>query len=224
MEIKKIPCGPFQANCYVIYDENTKEAAVIDPGSFQEKIQKAIDGLDVKYILLTHGHFDHILGVEKMQNATGAKLFIHSADEACLTNGDENLINTFHSGRDISLKADKLLSDGDEIAFGSIKLKVMHTPGHSKGSVCFISENPRIIFSGDTIFCNTTGRTDLYGGDIKELERSLYKIGNLDGDYLILPGHDENTTLDDERKNYDFINKYKEAVIDGRLKDVLNYD
>lgn len=224
MKVKMIPCGPFQANCYVVYDENTLEAAVIDPGSFQEKIQRAIDGLKVKCILLTHGHFDHIMGVKKMQNATGALLYIHENDVECLTSGDANLINTFHSGREISLHADKALKDGDEISVGNITFKVMHTPGHSKGSVCFVCENEKVIFSGDTIFCNTTGRTDLYGGNITELEASLYKIGNLNDDYLIYPGHDCTTTLDDERKNYDFLNKYKDAVIDGRLKDVLNYD
>lgn len=202
MKIKVVPTGPIRANCYIVYDEKTNDAAVIDPGSFDCFVQSAIEGLNVKYIICTHGHFDHILGAGKMIEKTGAALLIHRADEKCLTSSQDNLLGDFHTKREINLKADRLLEDGDEICFGDIVLKVMHTPGHSRGSIVLINEKERVIFTGDTLFAGGTGRTDFYGSNPTDMRKSILKIMSLDGDYHILPGHDIDTNLSDERVYY----------------------
>lgn len=202
MKIKVIPTGPIMANCYVVYDENSLDAAVIDPGSFDKNVQSAIEGLNVKYIICTHGHFDHILGVGELKEKTGAELLIHKDDEECLTESKANLIGDMFFSKEISLKADRLLSDGDEINFGDITLKVLHTPGHSRGSIVLIDEKDRILFTGDTLFAGGVGRTDFYGSDIKMMRESIKKIMALSGDYHILPGHDCDCYLSDERKYY----------------------
>ena len=202
MKIKVIPTGPIYANCYIVYDEKTKEAAVIDPGSFDKEVEQATDPLDVKYIICTHGHYDHILGVGEMKKKTGAKLLIHKDDEECLTESRANLIGEMFFGRKINLKADRLLADGDEIRFGDTVLKVMHTPGHSRGSIILIDEKERILFTGDTLFAGGTGRTDFYGSNPSDMRKSIVKIMNLDGDYRVLPGHDTDTLLSVERKYY----------------------
>ena len=201
MKIKVIPTGPIMANCYVVYDENTLDAAVIDAGSFDSRVQSAVSGLNVKYIICTHGHFDHILGVKELQKKTGAKLLIHGDDEPCLTSSKANLSDGMYGG-EINLKADRLLSDGDTVSFGDITLKVMHTPGHSRGSIVLVDENNRILFTGDTLFAGGVGRTDFYGSDISDMRDSIKKIMSLTGDYHILPGHDTDSCLSDERKYY----------------------
>ncbi|MBO4339500.1 MAG: MBL fold metallo-hydrolase [Clostridia bacterium] len=202
MKIKTIPTGPIRANCYVVYDEKTGDAAVIDPGSFDYYVQSATDGLNVKYIICTHGHFDHILGAGEIKDKTGAKLLIHRLDEECFKSSRANLIGDFYFDKEINLEADRLLEDGDEIAFGDIVLKVMHTPGHSKGSIILIDEKERVIFTGDTLFAGGTGRTDFYGSNPTDMRKSILKIMELDGEYHILPGHDTDTFLSEERKYY----------------------
>ena len=202
MKIKVVPTGPIRANCYIVYDEKSLETAVIDPGSFDYYVQSAIEGLNVRYIICTHGHFDHILGVGEMKEKTGAEILIHKDDEECLTQSRANLIGDMYFGKEINLKADRLLKDGDEIKFGNIVLKVMHTPGHSRGSIVLINEEERVIFTGDTLFAGGTGRTDFYGSNPTDMRKSVLKIMNLDGDYHILPGHDGDSYLSDERKYY----------------------
>ncbi len=202
MKIRVVPTGPIKANCYIVFDEKSLEGAVIDPGSFDSLVQSAIDGLKIKYIICTHGHFDHILGVGEMQKATGAKLLIHKDDEECLTESRANLIDEEYFGRKIILKADRLLSDGYEIRFGDITLEVIHTPGHSRGSIVLADKKNRILFTGDTLFAGGTGRTDFYGSDINKMRQSVKRLLSLEGDYHILPGHDSDTFLSDERKYY----------------------
>lgn len=202
MKIKVIPTGPIMANCYVVYDEKSLEGAVIDAGSFDNNVQSAIEGLKIKYIICTHGHYDHILGVGELKKQTGADLLIHKDDEPCLTESRSNLIGEMYPGREINLKADRLLSDGDEISFGDITLKVMHTPGHSRGSIVLIDEKNRILFTGDTLFALGIGRTDFFGSDIEKMRQSIKRIMSLKGNYHILPGHDTDCFLSDERKYY----------------------
>jgi glyoxylase-like metal-dependent hydrolase (beta-lactamase superfamily II) len=186
----------------VVYDEKTLDTAVIDPGSFDKEVQLAIEGLNVKYIICTHGHFDHILGAGEMKEKTGAQLLIHKDDEECLTESRANLIGDMYSDKEINLKADRLLSDGDEISLGDIVLKVMHTPGHSRGSITLINEKEHVLFTGDTLFANGVGRTDFYGSNPSDMIKSVFKIMKLEGNYHILPGHDCDAFLDDERKYY----------------------
>ena len=199
MKVITVPTGPIMANCYILYDENTLEAAVIDPGSFDREVKKAVEGLNVRYILLTHGHFDHILGAGDLQKATGAEILIHRLDEECLTSSQANLGSAFAGTGEICLKADRLLDEGDRISFGNTELTVMHTPGHSRGSVVFLNEKERSLFTGDTLFAGGFGRTDFYRSNPADMKMSLRRLMSLEGNYRVFPGHDRATFLDDER-------------------------
>ena len=200
------------ANSYLLIDEETSEAVYIDPGYFLDNAVNAIknSGARVKYLLLTHGHFDHILGAHAAKEALGAKIAIHPEDEKCLSSRLYSLMDTFGVDAEIfPEKADFYIIDGDVIEFGNSKLKVMHTPGHTPGGVCFISERDRVIFSGDTLFHSTAGRTDCIGGNFEELCASLKKLISLEGNYTVYPGHSIATDLDHERKRNFIIRRMK---------------
>lgn len=195
----------FFTNCYIVQDEGTGRTAIIDPGEFNETIKEQIDKIGneyIDYILLTHCHIDHILGAKKLHEYTGAPVVIHFADAAGLGNNDVNCINYF-SGSGEAPTANKTVRDGDRFRLGDLTVKVLHTPGHTIGSCCYIIDDT--IFSGDTIFRLSCGRTDLPTGDGAKLSRSLRKIADLDGDYKIYSGHGDPTTLDFERKRNVYI-------------------
>ncbi len=201
---------PILCNRYMLVDEASGEAAIIDPawyeGVLQEEVEK-LEGIKIKYILLTHGHFDHIMGVHGLKEATGALVAIHEADEDCLYDPAKSLSEGNTPEKQIPVHADILLKDGDELKIGETVIKVMHTPGHTLGSVCYIIEDEKTIFSGDTLFCMTVGRTDLYGGDEATLCNSLRKLLALEGDYRILAGHSRETNLDRERTRNRFVRR-----------------
>lgn len=185
----------FITNTYIITDEETGETAVVDPSLPEEILIEKLNAENVKYVLLTHGHFDHIGGVNFVKEKTGAKVVIHKEDEEMLCDKNKNY------GTDSTpIYADILVEDGTELMLGKSKITVMHTPGHTKGGVCYIFPDDRIIFSGDTLFRLTAGRTDLYGGDARTELMSLAKIAKLEGDYKVFPGHDDATTLNFERE------------------------
>ncbi len=185
----------FETNTYIVTCEETGETAVVDPSLSEESLIQKLEDKKVKYILLTHGHYDHIGGVNLVKEKTGAKVVIHKEDEEMLCDKNKNY------GTDSTLiYADILVEDGSELPYGNSKIKVLHTPGHTKGGVCYIFEDDRVLFSGDTLFRLTAGRTDLYGGDARTELMSLAKIAELDGDYKVYPGHDAATTLDFERQ------------------------
>lgn len=185
----------FETNTYIVTDEATGETAVVDPSLPEEILIQKFEGKNVKYILLTHGHFDHIGGVNFVKEKTGAKVVIHKEDEEMLCDPKKNCGND-----NTPIYADILVEDGSELPFGDSKITVLHTPGHTKGGVCYIFPDDRVMFSGDTLFRLTAGRTDLYGGDARTELMSLAKIAQLDGDYQVYPGHDRATTLDFERE------------------------
>ena len=197
MEILVIPVGYLQENCYIAYDED-KVAVVIDPGDEGQKLVEAIRnrGLDVRYILLTHGHFDHTGAVMEIKNEFGAKLCVSGEDAEMLTDPQLSLAMR-QRGKPEDISIDLLLSVGDVIEAGKMRFEVIATPGHSKGSVTYRCEN--VLFTGDTLFQGDCGRTDLYGGSYEQIKASLRRLADLEGDYQVLPGHGPDSTLEEER-------------------------
>ncbi|MBC3898304.1 MBL fold metallo-hydrolase [Acetobacterium malicum] len=205
MEMIKKSLGQMGTNCYLIWDEKTLEAAVIDPGFEDPQISAIINEnkLNVKYILLTHGHFDHLGGVDQIKQLTGAKVLIHENDADCLLDPRRNL--SVLAGMSMVLEpADGFLKENETIALGTISIRVIHTPGHSKGGVCLLAEDH--LFAGDTLFNTSIGRTDFADGDLKELLNGIEtKLFILDDATIVLPGHGENTTIGYEKLNNPFL-------------------
>ncbi len=208
MQIYTLPLGDYQANCYILVDENEKVAAVIDPGVASDELNDLLVGYELKYILLTHGHFDHIYGTESLKNLyPDAKLCIHKDDEICLNDHTYNLVGDY-SGYLPELSADIILNDSDEIVLSdSVKLTVVHTPGHSKGSVCFVDFANKYMFSGDTLFCRTVGRTDFIGSNPDDMLESIKLLSNYDPDIAVYPGHNRATTIGEEKVKNRFMRK-----------------
>ena len=194
MKIAMMQLGSYGTNCYIVWDENTKNAAVIDPGdeapSVLQTLQK--EGLHLQMILLTHAHFDHIGAVDAIQADTGCKVYLHKAD---LTLPPEMTGTTPHPT--------DFYDEGDTVTLDSIVFRVLHTPGHTPGSVCLIADD--VMFSGDTLFAGSCGRTDFPGSSWMQMESSLRKLHDLPGDYTVLPGHMGSSTLERERKTNFFM-------------------
>lgn len=192
----------FTTNTYIVTDNETGDIAVVDPSLPEESLLEKINGKNVKYILLTHGHFDHICGAKMVKDNTGAKVVIHKDEEEMLHDVEKNEFAINCQGYEFpEVDADIVAEDGTEIMLGNSKITVMHTPGHSMGGVCYLFMDDKVMFSGDTLFRLCAGRTDLYGGNGRQELRSLAKIGELEGNYIVYPGHEEETTLDYEREN-----------------------
>jgi len=206
MRISTHVVSDFFTNCYIIQDEGTGRTAIIDPGEFNDTIKEQIDKIGteyIDYILLTHCHLDHIMGAAQLHEYTGAPVAVYVADAPGLTDPTINCLSFFGVSCEKMPEADITLHDGETLALGDLKIRVLHTPGHTIGSICYIVEN--VIFSGDTIFRGSCGRVDLPTGNSSHILRSLAKLAELDGDYRIYSGHGEPTTLDYERKNNVYI-------------------
>ncbi len=199
--------GDMLVNCYILFQPENREAVVIDPGGSKEKIFYHLEknGLTVTHILLTHGHFDHIGAVKALKEKTGAKIYIHEEDASMLTDPTRNL-SVFIQENVIETPADVLLKDGDCIKAGGMEFKVLHTPGHSEGSVCFMAEDN--LFTGDTLFYMSVGRTDFIGCSEQKLLYAINHIlGSLPEDYKVYPGHGVASTLDFEKQNNPFFER-----------------
>lgn len=206
MILRTLIVGELETNCYILGDEDSKEGMVIDPGGDFKVIEKALkeSNLDIKYILLTHGHSDHIAVLSELKKYTGAQILIHKEDAEMLSNPEKNL-SVFSYAPFSAPVADKLLKDKDKIKLGQIELEILHTPGHTEGSISLFTD--KIVFSGDLIFYGSVGRTDLPGGSNQELFRSIQeKILDKTDDTVIYPGHGPATTVGEERRDNPFLN------------------
>lgn len=198
MKVEYFVVGPIDVNCYVISDDNGI-GAVIDPGGNAERILAYIkkENLDIRYVLNTHGHGDHIGADDEVRDGTGAPLYIHAADADMLTDARKNL-SAFMGYQALARPADVLLHGGEEITVGDIKLKVVCTPGHSAGGVCFVGDG--FVFSGDALFADSIGRTDFPGGSQVELVSSIKReLMVLPDETEVYPGHGPKTTIGWER-------------------------
>ena len=200
MNIKTLVVGIVRANCYLVW--NDLACVLIDPGDDAERIETALQqlGKPLKAILLTHGHFDHVGAVKALKERyPQVPVMIGALDEELLLEPERVYKGMLSRIPDsLHLKADRLLSDGDEINVKGMHFTVIATPGHTKGSVCYLYENA--IFSGDTLFRGTCGRCDFYGGDSRAMHDSLAQFALLEGDRPVYPGHEGETSLDQERK------------------------
>ncbi len=209
LTVKTVPQGPIAANTHILTDTATQKIAVVDAGDCTEAFLQALDGGTVEYILLTHGHFDHILGVASLkQHFPNAQICIHALDAACLTDEAESLCSWENAGQQTPIAPDRLLHDGDKITLGESELTVLHTPGHTKGGVCYADFENRMLFTGDTLFCLTAGRTDFPGGSDEDLLASLIRLKNLDGDFTVYTGHNRATTLAFERTHNRYMRRF----------------
>ena len=201
-----VTVGDFEENCYLYACPQTREAVIIDPGDEAERILETIRELNIvpKYIINTHGHIDHICAIDAVSEVYPVPLLIHPADVPMYT--DERAASMF--GRIAPLvkrTPDILLKEGDHITFGTLKLEVLHTPGHTPGGICLVSQ-PYCVFSGDTLFYRSIGRTDLPGGNYQELVTSIReKLYTLDDDLVVFPGHGTPTTIIEEKYENPFV-------------------
>ena len=189
LNMKHLALGAYQTNCYLVWEENSPTCVVIDPGYEPDTILDEAKklGKEITAVLLTHGHFDHVGGVRELAAETGCPVYLHEAELSMppqMTAGPLFYTNTY--------------GEGDFVEAAGLSFKVLHTPGHTPGSICLLCENA--MFSGDTLFWGSCGRTDLPGGSWATIRKSLLRLAELSGDYDVYPGHGDTTTLSFERK------------------------
>jgi len=202
--IEKLVVGPFAANCYIVGSESNREGMIVDPGDEAKRILNKVKelGLDIKLILLTHGHIDHTGALKEVKEATGAEVMVH-ADDAKSLKG-QSLGKLLGLSYPPPPPPDRLLKDGDSIDIGDLHFLVLHTPGHTSGGICLQGEG--VVFSGDTLFNYSVGRTDLPGGSYNQLMNSLQtKLMTLPDDTIVYPGHGPETTIGAERRGNPFL-------------------
>lgn len=200
LKIGKITMGMCQTNCYFLYREGSKEVIFIDPADHGKHIYDKLteNGFSVKGILITHGHFDHIMGADELRSLSSAKIYAPEADKVLLQDAYVNYSAQW--ARKCTLEADELFGDGDVLDFGDISCKVISTPGHTIGSSCFYFEEDKILISGDTLFAESVGRTDLPTGSMSKLVRSIQdKLFVLPDDVKVYPGHGGFTDIGHEK-------------------------
>lgn len=208
MLIKNIVVGPLQVNCFIIADETSKKAVVIDPGDEPDRIMEIIkkNNLSVECIICTHGHFDHVGAVSELKQETGAEVLIHK-EELEIYNAAKDMAAFWGYDFDPLPEPDKLLKNGDDIEIGGLRFNILHTAGHSPGGICLYGEG--IVITGDTLFAGSVGRTDFYGGDMNKLKESFKRLMSLPENTRVLPGHGPETTIGHEKRE----NSFSEEVL-----------
>lgn len=206
MKINHYVVGMVQTNCYIVINDETKECFIIDPGAsgkqLAEKIRK--DNLTPVAVLLTHGHFDHAGAAKTLAEEFDIKIYAHEAEADTLHNPEKNVSWMVNCKE--SYEADEFLKDEEVITLAGFEIKVLHTPGHTEGGCCYYIADEGVIFTGDTLFAQSVGRTDFPGGSMSQIVRSiqeklmtLNEAGNLESDIMVYPGHNDPTTIETER-------------------------
>lgn len=198
--------GVCQTNCYFVYREGSSKVIFIDPADYGDQIFQAMknNGFEVAAILLTHGHFDHIWGCSRLRQLTSAPVYAYEGEEDVLLSSDLNV--SAGAGRACTVKANTLLKDGEEVTIEDMTFKLIATPGHTQGSCCYYFEEANMLISGDTLFEESVGRTDLPTGSMSTLVRSVKdKLFELPDDVVVYPGHGDSTTIGHEKKYNPFI-------------------
>jgi hydroxyacylglutathione hydrolase len=206
MMLIRLVVGPLQVNCFILADEKTKEAVIIDPGDDAQHILEVVKdkGLLVKYLVSTHAHFDHVGANQALKEATGAELLLHEADAPILAHAPRQSA-AFGMKPVSSPSADRYVKQGDVITAGEVSLTVLHTPGHSPGGISLLEQG--IVFTGDALFAGSIGRSDLPGGNLKTLLKSIKtNLMTLPDDTKVFPGHGPASTIGDERRENPFLN------------------
>lgn len=205
---KNIVVGPLQCNCTLLVCERTGEAVLIDPGDEPQKILQALGqpNLKIKYLLHTHAHFDHFGATAAVKAVSGGTVMLHKADEM-LWNALKKQGDMFGFAFDEPTAVEKFVEDGESLVFGDHTLEVIHTPGHSPGSICFkLKEGKENVYSGDTLFYRSVGRADLWGGDERQLARSIReRLFVLEDDLVVYPGHGPTTRIGEEKRENPFL-------------------
>jgi len=202
--VEKLVVGPFASNCYIVGSESNKEGMIIDPGDEAGRILNKVKDLelDIKFIVLTHGHIDHIGALKEVKEATGAEVVIHGDDAKSLKN--QLVAIAFGLSYPTPPRPNRLLKGGESLDVGGMHFEVLHTPGHTPGGICLLGEG--VVFSGDTLFNYGIGRTDLPGGNYSQLMNSLQtRLMTLPDNTVVYPGHGAATTISAERKGNPFL-------------------
>lgn len=204
MIIKNIVVGPLEVNCFIIADDKTMEAMVVDPGDEPDRIMEIVKGnnLKVKYIVCTHAHFDHVGAISELKEETDAKIVIHKEELEIYSAAKDQAAFWGYELEPLP-EPDMFVREGDKLEIGDLIFEILHTPGHSPGGICLYGEN--IIFTGDTLFAGSVGRTDFYGGDINKLKNSFRRLILLPPDIRVFAGHGPSTTTGSEKRGNFFM-------------------
>lgn len=206
LTIRVCEVGFLPTNCYLVKEKKSGRSFAVDPGWYDPSLEDALHQMKIErldYILLTHGHHDHILGLAQLQRQFGGKIVMHESETPFLADDSLSLRHPAFGAVPRAEKADLPVKDGDTLPFAGGDILVLHTPGHTRGSVCYLLNN--CLFSGDTLFSESVGRTDLPTGNTAQLLRSVRRLAALEGDFRVLPGHGPETTLSHERRQNPYL-------------------